>query len=85
MSLTLIAVANRGDVIELTYEETVGDPHPFVLTVTSHHISRQTSKLPIEASDLEAYVLSHAIELQGQQRPANPRALLARSCGSGAA
>ena len=32
MSLTLIAVANRGDVIELTYEETVGDPHPFVLT-----------------------------------------------------
>ena len=65
MSLTLIAVANRGDVIELTYEETVGDPRPVVLTVTSHHISRQTSKLPIEASDLEAYVLSHATELQG--------------------
>ena len=78
MSLTLIAVANRGDVIELTYEETVGDPHPFVLTVTSHHISRQTSKLPIEASDLEAYVFSHA-SYRGQQRSANPRALLPRS------
>ena len=84
MSLTLIAVANRGSVIELTYEETVRDPHPFVLTVTSQHISRQTSKLPIEASDLEAYVLSHATELLGQQRGANPRALLPRSCSSGA-
>jgi hypothetical protein len=45
MSLTLIAVANRGNVIELTYEETVGDPEPFVLTVTSQYISSQTSKL----------------------------------------
>jgi hypothetical protein len=64
VSLTLIAVANRGNVIELTYEETVGDPQPFVLTVTLQHISRQTSKLPIEASDLEAYVWRHATELR---------------------
>jgi len=85
MSLTLIAVANRGDVIELTYEETVGDPHPFVLTVTSHHISRQTSKLPIGASDLEAYVLSHATELQGAAETCKSKGLTARSCGSGAA
>src|SRR5215470_15529266 len=57
MSLTLIAVANRGTVIELTYEETVGDPQPFVLTVTSRHISSRTSKpLPLTASDLEAYI-----------------------------
>jgi hypothetical protein len=65
MPLTLIAVANRGDAIELTYEETVGDPQPFVLTVRSGHISRQASKpLPISASDLEAYVQGHAIALQ---------------------
>ena len=64
MSLKLVAVANRGDVIELTYEETVGDPQPVVLTVTSHHISRQTSKLPVEASDLEAYVWGHSAELR---------------------
>ena len=64
MSLTLIAVANRGNVIELTYEETVGDPQSIVLTVTAHHISRQTSKSPIEASDLEAFVLMHATELR---------------------
>jgi hypothetical protein len=68
MSLTLIAVANRGDLIELTYEEAVGDPQPFVLTLTSRHISIQTFKpLPISASDLVAYVLTHETELQ---RPA---------------
>jgi hypothetical protein len=64
MSLTLIAVANRGNVIELTYEETVGDPQPFVLTVTSGHIAKEISRSPIMASDLEAYVMKHATELQ---------------------
>ena len=64
MSLTLIAVASKENVIELTYEETVGEPQPFVLTVTSQYISRQTSKSPIEASDLEAYVWGHSVELR---------------------
>jgi hypothetical protein len=64
MSLTLVAVAISGDVIELTYEETVGDPRPVVLTVTSGHIARETSKSPIEASDLEAYVWGHSAELR---------------------
>lgn len=64
MSLTLVAVAISGDVIELTYEETVGDPRPVVLTVTSGHIARETSKSPIEASDLEAYVWRHSTKLQ---------------------
>jgi hypothetical protein len=64
MSLTLVAVAMSGDVIELTYEETAGDPQPFVLTVTSHYISRQSSKSPTEASDLEAYVWGHSDELR---------------------
>jgi hypothetical protein len=64
MSLTLIAVANRGNAIELTYEETVGDPQPFVLTVTSGHISREISQSAINAPDLEAYVMKHATELK---------------------
>jgi hypothetical protein len=60
MSLTLVAVANRGNAIELTYEETIGDPQPFILTVTQDHVAGQTSKpLPISASDLQAYVLNH--------------------------
>ena len=65
MSLTLVAVANRGDAIELTYEKTVGDPEPFILTVTSQYISSQTSKpLPISASDVDAYIREHVEELK---------------------
>jgi hypothetical protein len=64
MSLALVAVGISGDVIELTYEETAGDPQPFFLTVTSRYISRETSKSPIEASDLEAYVWGHSAELR---------------------
>ncbi len=76
-SLTLVAVAMSGDVIELTYEETVGDPRPFVLTVTSRHISRQTSKSPIEASDLEAYVWGHSAELRRAAEKCKARGLTA--------
>ena len=75
--LTLIAVANRGNVIELTYEETVGDPQPFVLTVTSRRISRETSKSPIKASDLEAYIMKHATELQKAAENCKARGLTA--------
>jgi hypothetical protein len=65
MALTLIAVANRENVVDLTYEETVGDPQPFILTVTSHHVANQSSKLlPISASDLQAYVLKHETKLR---------------------
>jgi hypothetical protein len=78
MSLTLVAVGISGDVIELTYEETVGDPEPFVLTVTSRHIARETSKhLPMNASDLETYVLIHATELRKAAENAKARGLSA--------
>jgi hypothetical protein len=64
MEMTLIAVANKGTVIELTYEE-VKDPQPFVLAVTSRYISSRTCKpLPIKASDLEAFIQDHATELK---------------------
>jgi hypothetical protein len=64
MSLTLVAVANRGNAIELTYEETIGDPQPFVLTVTQNHVASETSKpLPIGPSELDAYVRSHVTAL----------------------
>jgi hypothetical protein len=79
MSLTLIAVANRGNAIELTYEETVGDPYPFVLTVTSGRISRETSKSPIMASDFEAYVMNHATELQKAAEKCKAKGLTAEA------
>jgi hypothetical protein len=78
MALTLIAVANRGNAIELTYEETIGDPQQFVLTVTSRHVSIRTSKpLPIRASDYETYVLEHATDLQRAAEKFKARGLTA--------
>jgi hypothetical protein len=79
--LTLLAVANKGNAIELTYKETLAHSQPFVLTITSGHISRQTCKpLSIRTSDLEAYALIYATEVR---RTAKPRAFSPRSCGRG--
>jgi hypothetical protein len=80
MSLTLIAVANRGDAIELTYEKTVGDPEPFILTVTSQYISNHTSQpLPISASDIEAYIVEHAAELKRAAEKCKAKGLTAEA------
>jgi hypothetical protein len=65
MSLTLVAVAKREDMIDLSYEETVGDPSPFVLTVTPQHVAHQTSKpLPLSGSDLEEFILTNVTKLK---------------------
>jgi hypothetical protein len=65
MSLTLVAVANKENMIDLTYVENVGDPQTFILTVTAQYIAHEISAVPpISAGDLEAYVLAHATELK---------------------
>jgi hypothetical protein len=61
----LVAVAKREDMIDLSYEETVGDPSPFVLTVTPRHVAHQTSKpLPLSGSDLEEFILTNVTKLK---------------------
>jgi hypothetical protein len=65
MSLTLVAVANKENMIDLTYEENVGDPQTFILTVTAQYMAHEISAVfPISAGDLEAYMLAHATELE---------------------
>ena len=65
MALTLVAVANRENTIDLTYEENVGDPQTFILTVTAQYIADEISAVPpVTANDLEVYVLGHAAELK---------------------
>jgi hypothetical protein len=59
MSLTLVAVAKREDMIDLSYEETVGDPSPFVLTVTPQHVAH-----PLSGSDLEEFILTNVTKLK---------------------
>jgi hypothetical protein len=65
MSLTLVAIARNESGIDLTFEEIVGDPRPFVLTVTPTHVAQQASKhLPISVADMQSYVLAYVANLE---------------------
>ena len=59
MPLTLVAVAKREDMIDMSYEETLGDPSPFVLTVTPQHVAHHLS-----GSDLEEFILTNVTKLK---------------------
>ena len=60
MSLTLVAISRNKNGIDLTYEETIGDPRPFVLTVTSTHVAHRVSKHPpISTAEMQSYVLAY--------------------------
>lgn len=58
MSLTLVAIARNENGIDLTYEEIIGDPRPFVLTVTPTHVAHQVSKHLPTTADMQSYVLA---------------------------
>jgi hypothetical protein len=65
MTLTLVAMVKREDMIDLKFGEALDDPQPFVLTVTPGYVAQETSKtLPISASDLHAYILAHIAKLR---------------------
>ena len=65
MTLTLVAMVKRENMIDLKFGEALDDPQPFVLTVTPGYVAHETAKsLPISASDLLAYILAHAAELR---------------------
>jgi hypothetical protein len=69
MSLTLVAIARNEKGIDLTYEEIIGDPRPFVLTVTPTHVAHQVSKrLPISTADMQLYVLAYLADLEATAR-----------------
>jgi hypothetical protein len=65
MPLTLVAVVKRHNEVHLKYGETVDDPDPFILTLTSQHVAYKISKsAPISGVDLASYVLAHVTELK---------------------
>jgi hypothetical protein len=65
MTLTLLAVVKRENMIDLKYGEAFDDPQPFILTVTPEYVAHETAKsVPISASDLHAYILAHAAKLR---------------------
>jgi hypothetical protein len=66
MVFTLLAVVKRQNMIDLKYGEAYDDPKPFVLTVTPQYVAHETAKsLPISASDVHAFILTHAAKLRG--------------------
>jgi hypothetical protein len=79
MSLTLVAIARNENGIDLTYEEIIGDPKPFVLTVTSTHVAHQVSKhLPITTADMQSYVLAYVANLEATARKCKAEGLTAQ-------
>jgi hypothetical protein len=65
MTLTLLAVVKRENMIDLKYGEAFDDPQPVILTVTPEYVAHETAKsVPISASDLHAYILAHAAKLR---------------------
>jgi hypothetical protein len=65
ITLALVAVVKRENMIDLKFGEALDDPQPFVLTVTPGYVAHETAKtLPISASDLQAYILAHVAKLR---------------------
>ena len=54
MTLTLVAMVKRENMIDMKFGEAFDDPQPFILTVTPQYVAQQTSKvLPINGLDLQ--------------------------------
>ena len=60
-SFKRIAIRKRTTFVDVHYGEKVGDPRPFILTVSSQYVSRKTSQsLPINITQIQDYATQHA-------------------------
>ena len=56
-----IAIRKRTTFVDVLYGERVGDPRPFVLTVSPRYVSRKTSKaLPLNINQIQDYATKNA-------------------------
>jgi hypothetical protein len=56
-----IAIRKRTTFVDVLYGERLGDPRPFILTVSSLYVSRKTSQsLPINITQIQEYATQHA-------------------------
>jgi hypothetical protein len=78
MTLALLAVTRRENMIDLKYGSGFGDPQPFTLTVTPEYVAHGTAKSPpISASHVHAYILAHAAKLKATAENCKARGLTA--------
>jgi len=56
-----IGVRTRSAYVDVLYGEKVGDPKPFILTVSPQYVSRKTAQaLPLNTSQIRDYVTKNA-------------------------
>jgi hypothetical protein len=56
-----IAIRKRTTFVDVLYGERVGDPRPFVLTVSPRYVSRKTSQaLPLNINQIQDYAAKNA-------------------------
>jgi hypothetical protein len=56
-----IGIRKRTTFVDVLYGEKVGDPKPFVLTVSSRYVSRKIYQaLPLNIAQIEDYAAKHA-------------------------
>jgi hypothetical protein len=76
MSMTLVAVVKRQNMVDLKYGESADDPAPFTLTVTPQYVAQQISKaLPLTGLDLQSHLLTHVSKLQATAEDCKARGL----------
>ena len=56
-----IAIRKRTTCVDVLYGERVGDPRPFILTVSQGYVSRKTCQLlPLDINEIQDYAAKHA-------------------------
>ena len=56
-----IGIRTRSTFVDVLYGEKVGDPKPFILTVSPQYVSRKTAQaLPINTSTIRDYATKNA-------------------------
>ena len=76
MTLTLVAMVKRENMIDMKFGEAFDDPQPFILTVPPQYVAQQTLKvLPINGLDLQAYLLTHVSKLKATAESCKARGL----------
>jgi hypothetical protein len=56
-----IAIRKRTTFVDVLYGERVGDPRPFVLTVSPRYVSRKTAQsLPLNMHQIQDYTTKYA-------------------------
>jgi hypothetical protein len=76
MSMTLVAVVKRQNLVDLKYGESAEDPEPFTLTLTPQYVAHQICRsLPLTGIDLQAYLIANVSKLQATAEACKARGL----------